>query len=177
VVSVYTVGEICKKCYSCVRSAREGRAGPGGQSEIIEDFCISCGYCVNVCSQGAKRVVSSLPGAEILAVREKVRAPCPSFPALFSTFPPSAWWGAACRGFDGVYEVASAPTSWPRVRAPVPPPAAAERGGVPDLHSVSAVVQYVEKMLPSWPRTWPPSLPHGSDGRVVRQKLAGRRRS
>ena len=77
-VSVYTVGEICKKCYSCVRScptkALQVRAG---QAEIIEDFCISCGYCVNVCSQGAKRVVSSLS-----EVREILADPTPAYALL-----------------------------------------------------------------------------------------------
>ena len=92
-VSVHTVGEICKKCYSCVRSCpTKALQVRGWQAEIIEDFCISCGYCVNVCSQGAKRVTPSLGEVkEILAKPgRKYALLAPSFPA----------------GFDAVFEVA-----------------------------------------------------------------------
>ena len=152
-VSVYTVGEICKKCYSCVRScptkALQVRAG---QAEIIEDFCISCGYCVNVCSQGAKRVVSALPAVqEILAGQgTKLALLAPSFPAAFLDIPPERLVGALhAAGFDGVYEVALGADLVSR-----------EYGrqfhelldrGSEDFIITSpcpAVVQYVEKVLP-----------------------------
>jgi len=152
-VSVYTVGEICKKCYSCVRSCpTKALLVRGGQADIIEDFCISCGYCVNVCSQGAKRVVSSLP-----AVREILAGPgtkfallAPSFPAAFLDLPPERLVGALqAAGFDGVYEVAFgadlvAQEYARRFHELL------ERSSEDFLISTPcpAVVQYVEKVLP-----------------------------
>ncbi|HUJ73657.1 MAG TPA: 4Fe-4S binding protein, partial [bacterium] len=109
-VAVDTVGEICKKCYSCVRAcptkALQVRAG---QAQIIEDVCISCGACVNVCSQKAKRVVSSLDQVRTLLGNP---APvyallAPSFPAAFLDWAPQQVVGALqAAGFAGVYEVA-----------------------------------------------------------------------
>ena len=59
--AVYTVGEECKKCYSCVRICPTKAINVhSGQAEIIEELCISCGYCVTMCSQNAKRVRSSV---------------------------------------------------------------------------------------------------------------------
>ena len=84
---VYTIKELCRTCYTCVREcpARAIRI-VGGQAEVIVDRCIACGNCTKVCSQGAKvflntteRVTALLntgePAAAIIA---------PSFPAEFS---------------------------------------------------------------------------------------------
>jgi iron only hydrogenase large subunit-like protein/nitrogen-specific signal transduction histidine kinase len=152
-VSVYTVGEICKKCYSCVRSCpTKALQVRSGQAEIIEDFCISCGFCVNVCSQGAKRVVSSLPDVhEILAgPGKKYALLAPSFPAAFLDLSPESIVGALhAAGFDGVYEVAFgadlvAMEYARRFQA-------LSASGSQDFIITTpcpAVVQYVEKMLP-----------------------------
>jgi signal transduction histidine kinase/Pyruvate/2-oxoacid:ferredoxin oxidoreductase delta subunit len=177
-VSVYTVGEICKKCYSCVRScptkALQVRAG---QAEIIEDFCISCGYCVNVCSQGAKRVVSSLSEVrEILADPAPAYALlAPSFPAAFLDLPPERLVGALhAAGFAGVYEVAFGAdlVSYEYARRFH---ALQERGSQDFLISTPcpAVVQYVEKVLPELtPHLADIVSPMEATARAVRQKLA-----
>ena len=177
-VSVYTVGEICKKCYSCVRSCpTKALQVREGQAEIIEDFCISCGYCVNVCSQGAKRVVSSLPEVrDILADRgRKYALLAPSFPAAFLDPPPERLVGALhAAGFDGVYEVAFGADLvaheyaklFQRMR---------ERGSEDFLISTPcpAVVQYVEKVLPELaPHLAGIVSPMEATARVVRQMLA-----
>jgi signal transduction histidine kinase/Fe-S-cluster-containing hydrogenase component 2 len=178
-VSVYTVGEICKKCYSCVRSCpTKALLVRGGQADIIEDFCISCGYCVNVCSQGAKRVVSSLP-----AVREILAGPgatyallAPSFPAAFLDLPPERLVGALhAAGFDGVYEVAFgadlvAQEYARRFHELL------DRSSEDFLISTPcpAVVQYVEKVLPELaPHLAGIASPMEAMARVVRQKLCG----
>jgi two-component system NtrC family sensor kinase len=179
-VSVYTVGEICKKCYSCVRSCpTKALLVRGGQADIIEDFCISCGYCVNVCSQGAKRVVSSLP-----AVREILAGPgakyallAPSFPAAFLDLPPERLVGALqAAGFDGVYEVAFGADlvaqEYARRFHELQ-----ERSSEDFLISTPcpAVVQYVEKVLPELaPHLAGIVSPMEATARVVRQKLCGR---
>jgi signal transduction histidine kinase/iron only hydrogenase large subunit-like protein len=80
-----------------------------GEANIIPEKCISCGYCVGGCSQGAKKIRSSV--AEVVALLETGH-PCsvllaPSFPAAFPGIdaPRLAGALAAC-GFAGVYEVA-----------------------------------------------------------------------
>jgi len=83
---VFTIKELCRTCYTCVREcpAKAIRI-VGGQAEVIEDRCIACGNCTKVCKQGAKvflrvtdkvdRILrSGKDGAAIIA---------PSFPAEF----------------------------------------------------------------------------------------------
>ncbi len=111
-VSVYTKGEICKKCYSCVRSCpTKAIEVHEGQADIIEELCISCGYCVTTCSQGAKAIRSSIDSVLNLIKNkgeQKVYAMlAPSFPASFLNVKPEKLVGALRElGFDGVYEVA-----------------------------------------------------------------------
>ena len=109
---VYTECKNCKRCYSCVRSCptkaiefHEGRA------DIIDKLCISCGYCVNMCTQNAKRVRSSIPAVlDILHDRDdrsRFAIIAPSFPAAFLDVDPGSIVGALrAVGFDGVYETA-----------------------------------------------------------------------
>jgi iron only hydrogenase large subunit-like protein/nitrogen-specific signal transduction histidine kinase len=176
-VSVYTVGEICKKCYSCVRSCpTKALQVRGGQAEIIEDFCISCGYCVNVCSQGAKRVTSSLGSVKAIlgAPGRKYALLAPSFPAAFLNLAPERLVGALREaGFDGVMEVAFGADLvsyqyYKTFRALL------ERAPEDFLISTPcpAVVQYVEKMLPELaPHLAPIVSPMEATARVVRQTV------
>ena len=86
---VYTIKELCRTCYTCVREcpAKAIRI-VGGQAEVIDERCIACGNCTKVCSQGAKvflnttdRVINllddNIDSAAIIA---------PSFPAEFQEF-------------------------------------------------------------------------------------------
>ncbi len=109
-VSVFTAGEACRKCYSCVRSCpTKAIVVRAGQADIDPDRCISCGQCVLVCSQSAKRVRSSLE--DVCGLLASGR-PChamiaPSFPAAFIDLEPGRLAGAvAACGFSGVHEVA-----------------------------------------------------------------------
>ncbi len=84
---VYTIKELCRTCYTCVREcpAKAIRI-VGGQAEVIDERCIACGNCTKVCSQGAKvflkttdRVIKLLDGnSKVAAII------APSFPAEFS---------------------------------------------------------------------------------------------
>jgi two-component system NtrC family sensor kinase len=116
-IAVYTAGELCKKCYSCVRECpTKAIEVHGGQANIVEEKCISCGRCVLMCSQKAKRVRSSTD--QVLALldgRSEDRSDgrriyamvAPSFPAAFLDLKPEAMVGAIrALGFDGVFEVA-----------------------------------------------------------------------
>jgi iron only hydrogenase large subunit-like protein/nitrogen-specific signal transduction histidine kinase len=84
---VYTIKELCRTCYTCVREcpAKAIRI-VGGQAEVMDERCIICGNCTKVCSQGAKvflntidRVKKLLEGNEDVAV-----ILAPSFPAEFA---------------------------------------------------------------------------------------------
>jgi iron only hydrogenase large subunit-like protein len=176
-VSVYTVGEICKKCYSCVRSCpTKALRVRGGQAEIIEDTCISCGWCVSVCSQGAKRVCPSLAAvSEILASPARaVALVAPSFPAAFLDVSPDRLVGALrAVGFHGVYEVAFGADlvshAYHQAFRHI-------REKDPDNFLISspcpAVVQYVEKILPELvPHLAPFVSPMEAAARAVRERI------
>ncbi len=87
---VYTIKELCRTCYTCVREcpARAIRI-VGGQAEVIDDRCIACGNCTMVCSQGAKVFLNTTDRvAKLLQNEPKVAAiVAPSFPAEFPELP------------------------------------------------------------------------------------------
>lgn len=84
---VYTIKELCRTCYTCVREcpAKAIRIA-GGQAEVIADRCIACGNCTKVCSQGAKVFLKTTDRVEALLKKNDRTAAivAPSFPAEFS---------------------------------------------------------------------------------------------
>jgi two-component system NtrC family sensor kinase len=84
---VYTIKELCRTCYTCVREcpAKAIRI-VGGQAEVIDERCIACGNCTKVCSQGAKVFLNTTDRVvKLLDNDSKVAAIiAPSFPAEFS---------------------------------------------------------------------------------------------
>src|SRR5512136_1102515 len=84
---VYTIKELCRTCYTCVREcpARAIRI-VGGQAEVIVERCIACGNCTKVCSQGAKVFLNTIDRVlKLLNEDPKVAAiVAPSFPAEFA---------------------------------------------------------------------------------------------
>ena len=87
---VYTIKELCRTCYTCVREcpAKAIRI-VGGQAEVIDERCIACGNCTKVCSQGAKVFLNTTDRVKkLLESESKVAAiVAPSFPAEFSDIP------------------------------------------------------------------------------------------
>lgn len=83
---VYTIKELCRTCYTCVREcpAKAIRI-VGGQAEVIDERCIACGNCTKVCSQGAKVFLNTTDRVlKMLECSEPVAAiVAPSFPAEF----------------------------------------------------------------------------------------------
>ncbi len=83
---VYTIKELCRTCYTCVREcpARAIRI-VGGQAEVITEKCIACGNCTKVCSQGAKVFVNTTDLVKKVLARpgKKAALVAPSFPAEF----------------------------------------------------------------------------------------------
>ncbi len=84
---VYTIKELCRTCYTCVREcpAKAIRI-VGGQAEVIDERCITCGNCTKVCSQGAKVFLNTVDRVKkLLEGGGKTAALiAPSFPAEFS---------------------------------------------------------------------------------------------
>ncbi len=87
---VYTIKELCRTCYTCVREcpAKAIRI-VGGQAEVIDERCIACGNCTKVCSQGAKVFLNTTDRViKLLETDSRVAAiVAPSFPAEFSDIP------------------------------------------------------------------------------------------
>ncbi|MBN1834614.1 MAG: 4Fe-4S binding protein, partial [Spirochaetales bacterium] len=178
-ISVYTAGELCKKCYSCVRECpTKAIEVHGGQAHIIEEKCISCGRCVLVCSQNAKRIRSSVeevlallngsPGNRVYAML------APSFPAAFLELRPGQVVGALrAAGFDGVFEVAFGAdlvsyAYYRRFQELLGPDAA----GFIISSPCPAVVSYVEKMYPELvPYLAELMSPMEAMATVIRQKM------
>jgi len=83
---VYTIKELCRTCYTCVREcpAKAIRI-VGGQAEVIDERCIGCGNCTKVCSQGAKVFLNTTDRVlNLLDTKGDVFAMiAPSFPAEF----------------------------------------------------------------------------------------------
>ena len=107
---VYTIKELCRTCYTCVREcpAKAIRI-VGGQAEVIDERCIACGNCTKVCSQGAKVFLNTTDRVVKLLENElKVAAIiAPSFPAEFSDIPDHHFLTGMIRalGFEYVAEV------------------------------------------------------------------------
>ena len=83
---VYTIKELCRTCYTCVREcpAKAIRI-VGGQAEVIDERCIACGNCTKVCSQGAKVFLNTTDRVVKILDKEAVTVAimAPSFPAEF----------------------------------------------------------------------------------------------
>jgi two-component system NtrC family sensor kinase len=107
---VYTIKELCRTCYTCVREcpAKAIRI-VGGQAEVIDERCIACGNCTKVCSQGAKVFLNTTERVvRLLNSNAKVAALiAPSFPAEFSDIPDHYVLTGMIRalGFEYVAEV------------------------------------------------------------------------
>lgn len=107
---VYTIKELCRVCYTCVREcpAKAIRI-INGQAEVISDRCIGCGNCIKVCSQDAKVFLQSrLEVKALLQTGENVSAIiAPSFPAEFIEVGDYRRFVGMVRalGFSNVFEV------------------------------------------------------------------------
>ncbi len=107
---VYTIKELCRTCYTCVRECpAKAIKIVGGQAEVIDERCIACGNCTMVCSQGAKVFLNTTDRViKLLESDSKVAAIiAPSFPAEFSDIPDHRVLNGMIKklGFEYVAEV------------------------------------------------------------------------
>jgi len=76
----------CRICYTCVRECpAKAISISKSQAIVVPERCIGCGNCLKVCSQQAKKMVSSVEEAEALLKSGASVAACiaPSFPVEF----------------------------------------------------------------------------------------------
>ncbi|MGE5611540.1 MAG: [Fe-Fe] hydrogenase large subunit C-terminal domain-containing protein [Bacillota bacterium] len=107
---IYTEKRECQDCYKCVRNCPvKAIKVEAGYATVINELCILCGQCVEVCPNGAKRVRDDLPRAkQLLALKKQVIVSlAPSFLAEFPGIRPGQIIHALRKlGFYGVSETA-----------------------------------------------------------------------
>ncbi len=107
---IYTKKTECQDCYKCVRECPvKAIKVEDGYASIINELCVLCGHCVDVCPSGAKQVRDDVPAARRL-LAEKTRVIVSLAPSFVSEFPdlrPGQLIAAIRRlGFFGVSETA-----------------------------------------------------------------------
>lgn len=83
---VSTIGQKCKRCFSCIRECPATAIRVvNGQAFVITERCISCGHCVKVCSQHAKEISSDIDKVllNLIPTGKAVAMVAPSFAASF----------------------------------------------------------------------------------------------
>jgi iron only hydrogenase large subunit-like protein len=107
---IYTEETKCQDCYKCLRSCPVKAIKVEDKcATIMRDNCIACGYCVEVCPSGAKKVRNDLRFAR-KTLEQRSRVIASLAPSFVNEFPEiqSAQLIAAIRalGFFGVSETA-----------------------------------------------------------------------
>ncbi len=107
---VYTVKDLCRVCYTCVRECPvKAIRIVDGQAEVVAERCIACGNCTIVCSQGAKVYERSIDRVNDLLQGEKevTAIVAPSYVAEFEEVPDITLFAGMLKklGFNQLYEV------------------------------------------------------------------------
>ena len=85
---IFTDKAKCVDCYKCLRNCPvKAISIIDGQASVVDELCITCGTCINVCPQGAKHFRDDLFLAKQLIKEYRGRIAfsiAPSFVALFN---------------------------------------------------------------------------------------------
>jgi iron only hydrogenase large subunit-like protein len=108
---IYTEPENCQDCYKCIRECPvKAIMVEGNKASIIEERCIYCGHCTQVCPTGAKKVRDGLTRAKFTLSRHPGKvymSLAPSYVSEFGDIPTPRLIAAIKRlGFTGVSETA-----------------------------------------------------------------------
>ena len=146
---IFTKREKCKGCYACVRSCpakaiivKEGIAG------VMEERCVACGHCINVCAVGAKQARSDTGVVwQLLTQRPPVIAILSSsFPAAFPLIRPRQMVTALKKlGFSEVMETSFGAELVCREYARL---VREDKGKLILTSTCPAVVSFIEKFYP-----------------------------
>ena len=69
---VYTLKNECNDCYKCVRECHvKAIKIQDNSASVIDDKCLACGHCVDVCPSGAKRVRNDIDNVKKLFLQNK----------------------------------------------------------------------------------------------------------
>ena len=107
---IFTEKRECQDCYKCVRNCPvKAIKVEGGYASVVPELCIFCGYCVEVCPNGAKKVRDDLANARQLLARKPtvLVSLAPSYVTEFPGVTAPQMVSALKRlGFAGVSETA-----------------------------------------------------------------------
>ena len=66
---VYTLKNECNDCYKCIRGCHiKAIRIQQGSASVINEKCIACGHCVQICPAGAKKVRSDIDKVKTLLI-------------------------------------------------------------------------------------------------------------
>lgn len=107
---IYTEPDNCQDCYKCIRECPvKAIRMENNQASIIEDRCIYCGHCTQVCPTGAKKIRDGLTRAKLTLTQNPkvILSLAPSYVSEFEGIHSSVLIAAIKRlGFTSVSETA-----------------------------------------------------------------------
>ncbi len=99
----------CKNCYKCLKYCTvKSIKYRNDKVEVIDEKCILCGECINICPQEAKKVISDIDKVKELVTNKNVKKIVSIAPSYISAYPDKNKLvsGLLKLGFDGVEETA-----------------------------------------------------------------------
>lgn len=108
---IYTEPENCQDCYKCIRECPvKAISIENNKASIIEERCIYCGHCTQICPTGAKKVRDGLTRAKMVLAKypgKTYLSLAPSYISEFcNTITESLISAIKNLGFTGVSETA-----------------------------------------------------------------------
>ena len=106
---VYTLKNECNDCYKCIRGCHiKAIKIQQGSASVINERCIACGHCVQICPAGAKKVRSDIGLVKTLLLtgKEVYVSLAPSWAGVYNVSKEKMIAVLKKLGFTGVSETA-----------------------------------------------------------------------